>query len=204
MNTQAPALDDDGLRTGFDEPVRDAQYTFRLILEAMSRPGTIIDLGLPLTPPSGLSPAAAAVCLALADVDTPIYLEGAARTPAVETFLRFHTGASVTEDRGPALFAVCDGDAAGIDGYQLGTDEHPDRSATLIVQVAGLEAAGGLRLTGPGIKDQQTLGIKGLHPARLDARQALAKAFPRGLVTGAALAALPRTTTVTPSGGHEA
>ncbi len=200
MNSIVAPLEDDGLRAGFEDPVRDAQAAFRLILEAMSRPGTIVTLGLSIDPPAGLSRAAAAVCLAMADVDTPIHLDASANTPAVETFLKFHTGASITKDRDAALFGLCNGASARVSGLQLGTDEHPDRSATLIVQLDGIDVDGPLQLSGPGIKTVHSIGLAGLNANFFEARAGLAKVFPRGLdvifVAGDRLAALPRTTVV--------
>jgi hypothetical protein len=67
-------------------------------------------------------------------------------------------------------------------------------------RLASLEAAGRLRLTGPGIEREARLGIIGLSPGFWAERAALAPLFPRGLdlivTCGDLLAAIPRTTLV--------
>ena len=60
---------------GFAEPVADAQTTFRAVLDAMARPGTIHQVGANLSPPAPLDPATAAVLLTLADNETPLWLD---------------------------------------------------------------------------------------------------------------------------------
>src|SRR5262249_8284357 len=84
--------------------------------------------------------------------------------------------------------------------FDIGTDEFPDRSATVIVQTRGLSEGPGRRLTGPGIAGESRLEVSGLPASlwrALDANHAL---FPRGvdvlLTDGARLVALPRTTKV--------
>ncbi|MBP0573397.1 phosphonate C-P lyase system protein PhnH, partial [Mycobacterium tuberculosis] len=77
---------------GFAAPVLDAQATFRAVLDALARPGTVMALTRPgLVPPPGLPAAAAAVLLALADRDTPVFLAGGRAHPAAH-WLAFHTG----------------------------------------------------------------------------------------------------------------
>ena len=87
-----------------------------------------------------------------------------------------------------------------LDRFDPGTDECPDRSATVIVQARTLAAGAGRRLTGPGIVSDVLLDADGL-PARFwDGLRANHERFPRGvdvlLTAGASLVALPRTTRV--------
>ena len=86
------------------------------------------------------------------------------------------------------------------DDLALGTDEYPDRSTTLIVQVPELSAGRGPRLTGPGIDGARRLDVGG-RPERVWRVVAENPSlFPRGvdliLAAGARVAALPRTTRV--------
>jgi len=89
-----------------------------------------------------------------------------------------------------------------LDAFDLGSDEYPDRSATLVVEVAGLAAgkSGGtaLTLSGPGIAGSAALTVDRLPDGFQAQRTALAPLFPRGLdvvlTCGDRLAALPRTT----------
>ena len=187
---------------GFADPVRDSQATFRAVLDAMARPGRIVTPPLPVgtLPAAGLGPATAAVALTLCDFETPVWLDPA--LSAAAPWLRFHCGAPVIEDPGKAAFAFAQGPEAlpALDRFDLGSEEYPDRSTTLILEVAGLEAEGGLRLTGPGIEDESRLAVAGLAAGWWQARAALGILFPLGLdlilVAGDRLAALPRTTRV--------
>lgn len=195
MSSQALAL-------GFANPVFDAQAVFKAVMWALSRPGRVEGLDVSLAPPAPLSPEAAAVVLALADYETPLWLDPAlAESPDVGAFLRFHTGAPIVSDPGAARFAVISKPLKMLDfhAFPQGSPDYPDISATLIVQVERFSAAG-LVLEGPGIKGRQSFGA---HPlpddmaARLRANRGL---FPRGVdlvFAGAGgVVALPRSVSV--------
>ena len=200
----APGAD---LGPGFTDPVHDAQTVFRAVLRAMSRPGEVQDLTMALgpnfAPPHPLVPAAAAVCLALLDLDTRLWIDGGGDAAAV--YLRFHTGAPLADAPDEADFAVI-ADGAMIprlDAFSPGTDELPERSATLIVQVAGLESRAGegvWRLSGPVIDGNADLAVEGLRAGMAEELAVNFQRFPRGvdliLCAGARVAALPRTTKV--------
>lgn len=186
-------MDAAALSGGFVNPAIDAARVFREVLQAMARPGRIAHI-TGASPPPGLSPAAAAVLLTLADDTTPVHLAGACDSAAIRDFLRFHTGAPIA-GREDAAFALGDWEAlAPLAGYPLGSDEYPDRSATLIVELPALSAVGA-RLTGPGIRMDAQLSLPEIDPFIANARH-----FPRGLdfifTSGDAIAALPRTTRV--------
>src|SRR3546814_8455275 len=80
------------IRPGFADPGIASQRVFRVVLDAMARPGRIAEVTDELHPPAPLAAAAAALCLALADHDTPVWLAPRLATPAVVAFLRFHCG----------------------------------------------------------------------------------------------------------------
>ncbi len=181
------------LTPGFADPVLDAQASFRAILEAMSRPGRIQRMAARIAPPAPLCTAAGAALLSLADADTPLWLDAG---DAVAEWLRFHCGAPITADIGAARFALACATAPKLATLDIGTDEDPQLGATLILQVSGLVAGEGWRLTGPGIQHEHRLRVLGA-PADFTAawvrNQAL---FPRGidvlLCAGDSIAALPR------------
>ncbi|MEC9347393.1 MAG: phosphonate C-P lyase system protein PhnH [Pseudomonadota bacterium] len=187
---------------GFTDPVMGAQSAFRTVLDALARPGRI--LAFPELPPapSPLAPAAAAVLLTLADFDTPLWLDPAARIPAVTDWLRFHAGCVFTDKPAGAAFALATGAAAmpALSALAIGTDDYPDRSTTLVLQVADLSCEGGLRLTGPGIPGSATLSVEGLPQGFVAQWQANHALFPLGvdllLVSGDRIAGLPRTTMI--------
>jgi len=186
-------MDATALSGGFSQPAIDAAHVFRDVLQAMARPGRITRI-TGVSPPPGLSPAAASVLLTLADETTPVYLAGACDSAPIRNYLRFHTGAPIS-DRKDAAFALGDWEAlAPLSDYPLGSDGYPDRSATLIFELPALTAMGA-RLTGPGIRTHAQLSLP-----EIDAFIANARHFPRGLdfifTSGDAIAALPRTTRV--------
>jgi len=87
-----------------------------------------------------------------------------------------------------------------LEAFDAGTDEYPDRSATVIVQVAALAAGAGKRLTGPGIAGEGRLSVDGLPERFWTGLRENHTRFPRGvdviLASPASVAALPRTTLV--------
>jgi alpha-D-ribose 1-methylphosphonate 5-triphosphate synthase subunit PhnH len=185
------------LTPGFADPVLDAQACFRALLDAMSRPGRVQRAGAGLVPPAPLMPAAAAVLLALADATTPIAQD--AGTDA-EAWLRFHCGAPFVPPA-DAAFVLAAGAPPGLATLNAGTEEEPERGATIIIQVPVLEEGRGWRLTGPGIEHEHRLHAEGM-PAGFIAEWAANRAlFPRGvdvvLCAGDRLAALPRTVAIT-------
>jgi alpha-D-ribose 1-methylphosphonate 5-triphosphate synthase subunit PhnH len=192
------------LARGFADPVHDAQGVFRAVMDALARPGTIQPLATDLAPPGPLTPELAAVALALADADAPLWLDAAlAKNPAVADFLRFHTGARITADPAEAAFALVSDPAACPDlgTFAQGTPAYPDRSATLVLAVSDLSDRAGWRLDGPGIKGSARLSAAPL-PADMPDRLARNHAgFPQGvdliLAAPNRLAALPRSTRVT-------
>lgn len=200
--TTTTMIDVARLAPGFRDPVHDAQATFRIVLDAMAHPGRIVELpfALPAPAPAPLGDAAAAVALALCDIETPLWLD--AGLTGCANYLRFHCGSPLSAMPNAAHFAlVSDGRALpALDAFALGSDEYPDRSTTLIIEVATLQAGHGLTLSGPGIAGTARLAVTGLGERFWVERQMLAELFPRGLdaifTCGARLAAVPRTTVV--------
>jgi alpha-D-ribose 1-methylphosphonate 5-triphosphate synthase subunit PhnH len=181
------------LLRGFADPVLDAQSCFRAVLEAMARPGRVQRATAPAEVPPGLSPAAAAVLLTLVDADTRLRLSAG---PEAEAWVRFHCGCRLVEDGADFVLDP----VARLPDLEAGTEEEPERGATLILEVEALEEGVGWRLAGPGIRDVHRLRAPGA-PAGLLADWAASRArFPRGvdliLTAGERLAALPRTTRI--------
>jgi alpha-D-ribose 1-methylphosphonate 5-triphosphate synthase subunit PhnH len=188
------------LEPGLDDPVRGSQSAFRAVLDAMAHPGRIVALPglLGSAPPAPLGAASAALALTLCDIDTPVWLDDAASRAA--GFLAFHCGAPLAGNPADARFAIV-ADAAALpplDGFSLGSDEYPERSATLLIEVAALAEKPGVMLRGPGIRGTARLDVAGLPTRFWEERKALAELFPRGIdivfTCGARLAALPRST----------
>jgi alpha-D-ribose 1-methylphosphonate 5-triphosphate synthase subunit PhnH len=185
------------LSPGFADPVLDAQAAFRAVLEAMSRPGRVVVAGQGLRPPAPLMPAAAAVLLALADADTPLWCDAGAD---VEAWLRFHCGAPFVAAPMAAAFVLAGAAPPALDALGAGSEEKPQHGATLVLQVASLEAGTGWRLTGPGIEREHRLAVRGAPAGFVAAWAANRAGFPRGvdvvLCAHDRIAALPRSVAI--------
>jgi alpha-D-ribose 1-methylphosphonate 5-triphosphate synthase subunit PhnH len=181
----------------FADPVGDAQITFRAVLDAMARPGTLIQAGEGLTPPAPLAPAAGAVLLTLVDYDTALWLDPALE--AARGWIAFHCGTAFTDVPPCAAFALA---LALPDLARLssGTHEQPETAATLILQVGSLHEGTRYRLRGPGLRVTNTLSVRGLPDDFVAIWQRNRAGFPLGvdlvLCAGTTLAALPRSVTV--------
>jgi len=188
---------------GLGDEVLDGQRCFRALLEAMSRPGRVVRLGAALpVPPAPLAPASYTFLLALADFETPVWLDPEARRPEVESTLRFRCGCPLTADPAAATFAVVTDAAAlpGLESFAQGTPEYPDRSTTIVLQVADLGTGETLRLRGPGVLGEAELRVSGARSGLWAELRAKRASFPQGvdlvLVAGERVAALPRSTLV--------
>lgn len=181
---------------GFADPVLDSQACFRAVLDAMARPGQVHALIAKLDPPPGIDPATAAVLLTLADADTPVWLDTAAM--GARGWIAFHCGAPVAP-AGSAALAVALGPVR-LAGFDAGTDDAPERGATVILQVAAFGHGTALVLSGPGLKTPAGLAVDGLSPGFVADWAANRALFPRGvdviLCAGNQVAALPRTVAI--------
>jgi alpha-D-ribose 1-methylphosphonate 5-triphosphate synthase subunit PhnH len=183
---------------GFAEPVLAAQATFRVVMDAMARPGTIRRLaGIPA--PAPLSASAAAIALTLLDYETPFWLDAPlADAGEVARFISFHTGARVTADPAAAAFAFVAAPATAppFARFAQGSAEYPDRSTTLVLQVTRLSEGDGMVLRGPGIAGTRRLAASPLPANFLDQLANNRAQFPRGidilLAAPDAVAGLPR------------
>lgn len=185
---------------GFADKVLSAQSTFRSVMDAMARPGSVQRIRPASGTPAPMMRGTAAIALTLFDHDTPVWLDRAmSATPGVGNWLKFHTGAPVIADYTASSFAVVGNphDIPSFDRLALGSNEYPDRSTTLIVQVDSLNAGPARVLIGPGIDGGAVLQAS--VPANLFEGLAINTVlFPRGidvvLVHDDAIVAIPRTT----------
>jgi alpha-D-ribose 1-methylphosphonate 5-triphosphate synthase subunit PhnH len=181
--------------------VLSAQSTFRSVMDAMARPGTVQHIRAAAGTPAPLMRGTAAIALTLFDHDTPIWLDRTmSATPDVGKWLKFHTSAPIVTDSSIASFALI-GDPTNLpalDCFAFGSSEYPDRSTTLILQVEGLHDGPAVELQGPGIDGTAVLRAS-IRPRDLFERLSInAALFPRGidvmLVHDDSVVAIPRTT----------
>lgn len=188
---------------GFSDPVMQSQTVFRAVMDALANPGTAQDLVVTDGFAGGLSPEICSIVLTLSDHDTRIWLpEVLSGDAKVREFIGFHTGATMVSEPGKATFAFAAhaDQLPALDQFNLGTQEYPDRSTTIVLAVTALSGGADLTITGPGIKDHGHISPVGL-PADFVAQWANNRAlFPRGidllLVDGGQVMGLPRSTRI--------
>jgi alpha-D-ribose 1-methylphosphonate 5-triphosphate synthase subunit PhnH len=209
----AHVVDLAGIPAGLADAVHHAQASFRMVLDALSRPGRLQSLPASvqqgLGRPALLSPALAAVLLTLLDAETSLWLAPAFATAEVKAWLSFHTGTRFADTPDSADFAAARADAvdaALLASLPAGNDEAPHTSATLLIDVPSLANEAlpppsvALSLTGPGIEHEHCLCVGGVTLGFWHARVAQQQAFPCGvdllLCGGDRVAGLPRSTHV--------
>ena len=186
---------------GFADAVMQSQQTFRAALQALAHPGSIHDIAVECGVPPGLSLGMTAMLLALADVDTPVWLPADA-DDAVRHYLRFHCGCPLVNEPMQARFVVVPAGhmAPGLTQCDPGDPAYPDTSTTLLLEVESLSQDPGTAsvvLSGPGIATRQTLSVTGLPADFWTQWRANHQLFPLGvdafLIQGSQLCGLPRT-----------
>ncbi len=186
------------------DPVHDLQSVYRKILDAMSRPGTVLDLGreaglLDMDLP--FNKALVLVALALLDAETSFALSSSDSASQSKALSRMTYARPATPGEADFVFVPSGADvAAAIAGAKAGSLVDPHLGATIVIEVPSLDEAGGLTLSGPGIESTARLGL-GIDHGWLAARRAKNIEFPLGVdlifVDGRSrLSALPRSTRV--------
>lgn len=186
---------------GFVDMAVESSHAFRAIMQAMARPGRVMEIRGDIAAPEPLFASTALVVLTLCDFQTPVWLAPELRGDNVMHYLRFHTGAPITEDASKALFIIATaGPGLPAPGVLLqGTHEYPDRSATLVIQATGF-APSSVVISGPGIRGSAHFGVAGIENAFWSPMAENHARFPVGIdVIFAAprvVAALPRSTAI--------
>ncbi len=185
---------------GFARPVFESQGTFRVILEAMSRPGRAVRIPVQAGGPQGWPGSLSALVLTLCDMDTPLWLDSAANTPDALRFLRFHCGCPVVAEPARADFAVMLGaqDMICLEEFALGSAEYPEKSCTVLLYSPLLGQGGeALRIHGPGVEGEAQMPRSWLPNNFVEQWLVNGGLFPRGveviLVGNEAIVGLPRT-----------
>jgi alpha-D-ribose 1-methylphosphonate 5-triphosphate synthase subunit PhnH len=166
-------------------------------MEAFARPGEVRTL-CGIAAPAPLAPVAAALVRSLADYETPIWLDRPlTNVPAIAEWIRFHTGARIVQEPRDAVFAIVGNpdDIPDFAQFAMGSEEYPDRSTTIIVQIKRFDGRA-FAMEGPGINGVRSLAAEPLSDDFADRLRANRELFPRGidlvLVAEDHVAALPR------------
>lgn len=179
------------------DTVMDSQRTFRVLLEALSRPGKVMRL------PENRDPAEA-VARTLLDGEVSLLVSGeGAGTVGGRLFQATGSRPAPVEEADFALFL--DGSSGGAIGkMKTGTLEAPEDGATAVYLVRSLSPEGGeltLELDGPGVRGTQRLGVSGFSAEEIVEIRASRAAYPLGvdvyLVDGDGhVVGLPRSTRI--------
>lgn len=175
------------ISTGFKDVVFDSQAVFRKVLKSMSEPGVVSKVDDNLSDvPKDLNLASYALALTLFDHDTNVALAKSLNHQFVKQTLAFHCSSPLTENVSEADFIVCDeSEIPALSELKLGTEDYPDQSCTLIIQVNDITEntlkVGGCLLTGAGIQQQREIECSALSDSFIQQREQLQKLFPLGV-----------------------
>lgn len=177
------------------DPVFDSQRVFRCLLQAASNPGKLFALPWEIS--------VEAVAQTLLDHEVSFCAVGA-QMSGMQERVSAATGASVVP-LPEADFALISGEGARGEVLNLkrGTLEQPERGATVIYAVERLLTDGPLtiRLSGPGVPGERTLGVEGLSASEVEAIRESRTGYPLGvdvylLDEAGRVAGLPRSTRI--------
>jgi len=175
-------------------------------MDALANPGTLRQLAETASAKGPLGDDLASIVLTLCDADTPVWLSDSLRIAPVEAFIAFHTGAPFVREPGKAAFAFAAsvGELPALRDFNLGTQEYPDRSTTIVLAVPALSGGNGIVLRGPGVNGHFHCSPEGLPEDFVPQWAANRELFPRGidllLVADGQVMGLPRSTRI--SRGH--
>jgi alpha-D-ribose 1-methylphosphonate 5-triphosphate synthase subunit PhnH len=182
--------------SGLTDPVGQTAQVFRALLSAMAQPARACNIGLDLARVGGAHPASLAILLTLADFDTPVCLVGSA-VSELGSFLRFHCGCPVTERPKNAALGLISEPMLACRAFEfpIGTEEYPDTSATVILEVSSLVAGPRRTIKGPGIRASVEFA-PAVHAEFWSAWHTNTQLYPRGIdvifTCANEIAALPR------------
>ena len=195
MDPKAPTRNSPMTQTAPPPTPQEAfsSHTFRLLLEALARPGTLQRLPEPLATPPALpdatlpNPYAVAACLTLVDQETGLAHahSGAWIAPdlPLSRWMALRTNARLATPSLADYVILHDIPSAPLlTELKQGSLTFPERSATAFLCVAELSSAGATwRLRGPGINGTITVGLSGLPATLLPAILATRAHFPLGI-----------------------
>lgn len=193
------------------DPVFGAQTAFRVVLDAMARPGQVaaLDVADPRCPVAAARPLAA-LARTLLDHEAGFAVVAGRGTDEREAgelarYLALATGSRPLDTaRADFVFVLGTPPAGLLPGLRRGVPAFPDEGATAVVLVPNLDAADGaprVTLSGPGIPGKRASDLPGLPPETLAERDAANAEPPCGIdlilidAAGRVLC-LPRSTTV--------
>jgi alpha-D-ribose 1-methylphosphonate 5-triphosphate synthase subunit PhnH len=147
--------------------VHDIQTAYRKVLEALSRPGEIAHLDEEAQKAEGLLPgclpSTAVLALMLLDTEVTFKVVSEREDEVIAWFNRLTSAKAADAEQADYIFVLQDARPGDFEQVLLaaksGTLEDPHQSATLIVEAASVTDGPALRLTGPGIAQENSARI---------------------------------------------
>jgi alpha-D-ribose 1-methylphosphonate 5-triphosphate synthase subunit PhnH len=138
------------------------QQTFRVLLNAMARPGSIGLLPLPEQPNQSRL---LAVAEALVDHEVTFAVLPE-RPELVDAILRLTGSRFATVEHADYVFCEAKSLAETLARVKDGTLEYPERGATVVCEVQAIDEPGSdyIELSGPGIKATRRVQVRGFGP----------------------------------------
>jgi alpha-D-ribose 1-methylphosphonate 5-triphosphate synthase subunit PhnH len=175
----------------YDE-VFDAQRIYRIILEAMARPGKIGLLpSIELSPPDGFNQGSALIGFTLLNADCNFCVLGPAVEEITPYLIRNTSSTPVELQKADFIFLPGSLDAVAISKAKKGTLSYPEEGASLVVDVEEImeqessSDLGAPRVTmvlkGPGVDSERQVNIRGLNPSILEKVLSQNQEFPLGI-----------------------
>lgn len=158
-----------------DKTIRD-HFMFRVILQAMSRPGKVFSL--PDYPERTTVSVELLSCLLDNEVGFAVIGD-----KDLEIVINRYTSSRPAPPENADYIIVCNGTTGGkLAGFKRGSLEYPDTGATILYLVEELsDTSGGIELSGPGIRDIASLRITGFNLNELRLLKQVNGEFPLGL-----------------------
>ena len=158
------------------DAVLDSQRVFRCVLQATAHPGKLFAL-----PPTGVAPWEA-VALTLLDHEVSFCVVGGPMVGAEGRIARL-TGSRAVPPSEAGFALVAGGSGGEISGLERGSLERPETGATAIFAIDRLSNAGPvtMKLSGPGVPGERTLGVDGLSVGEVEGIRASRQDYPLGV-----------------------
>ena len=173
--------------TSFDE-VHDAQSQFRVLLDAMARPGKINYLkDLPISVPEGLNKSSGIIAFSLLNTDTHFFVAQRAQSETIIDYIYLNTHAAIgSVDTADYVFIDGQENAELLHHTKTGSLNYPEDSASIIIDVIEISpthqnASLQIKLKGPGIETEKTVFVKGINKEILEIAQEQNSEFPKGI-----------------------
>ena len=147
-------MEKSALRGGYTNLPIQSSLNFREIMMTMAKPGEIRTLTGGFGP-EPLSISTSNIILTLCDPETKISLMGKYDREYVRDWIVFHTNATFALPAEADFVIGTWNDIKPLSQFKCGSEEYPDRSATIILETEKLENLG-VNLRGPGIETLKT------------------------------------------------